>query len=506
MIQAKVIIVEDNLITVRSLEKTIDWEGLGCELAGIAYDGESGKDLILNVRPDIVLTDIHMPNKDGLQMIEEVRAEMPELTVIILTGYDQFQYASRAIKLSVFDYILKPIRNNEVEGAVRRALEQRKRVREGAEAIAEADKLQTRAQLLSLLTNMSHTGQDVSRMMEGAGLSCEAYYLMIFQPEEAGSVPQAILNGLENLLTENRIPAVSVVLYDSIVFYVRRNDASDAWMDEAEDICDLIRERVPAEMNIGISRLETSKHRIRQTYQEARQALYESAMNSGADARVFYNENTGRNSGFLAEMRRRVDELADQAELTDESADAAATELIRLSGSQYSQLRALVSLYAMLLSKKFPCSQSAAMDKALSMTWFVTGEEQVASVLRQVCAALREGRDTQEEQCSLLTRNVLDYIRLHGADKLSLSDVADRFHVSANYLSALVRKETGITFHDHIINVKMDIAHTMLADPRILVEEVAYAVGYSNYVSFYNVFKQKEGMTPTEYRNRLARL
>ncbi len=505
MIPAKAVIVEDNLITVRSLEKTIDWTGLGCELAGIANDGESGKNLILSIRPDIVLTDIHMPNKDGLQMIEEIRAEMPELTVIILTGYDQFQYASRAIKLSVFDYILKPIRNNEVEGAIRRALEQRKRTQQGAEAIAEADKLLAKAQLLSLLTNMSHTGQDVSRMMDDAGLSSEAYYLMIFQPEEAGSVPQPILNGMESLLTENRTPAISVVLYDSVVLYLRRNDSSDAWMDEAEDLCDLIRERVPAGMNIGISRLETSKHRIRQAYQEARQALYESAMNAGSYARVFYNENTVHNSGLLAGMRRRVDELAEQAELSDASADAAASELIRISGSQYSQLRALVSLYAMLLSKKFPCSQSAAVDKALSLTWFVTDEEQVSSVLRQVCAALQEGREKPEEQCSLLTRNVLDYIRLHGADKLSLSDVADRFHVSANYLSALVRKETGITFHDHIINVKMDIAHTMLADPRILVEEVAYAVGYSNYVSFYNVFKQKEGMTPTEYRNRLAR-
>lgn len=505
MDSAKIVIVEDNLITVRSLEQTINWEQLGCEVAGVAYDGESGRQLILRVRPDIVLTDIHMPNKDGLQMIEELRSAMPELTVIILTGYDQFQYASRAIKLSVFDYILKPVRNNEVESAVRRALDQRKRIRAGADAIAEADKLQTKAQLLSLLTNMCHTGQDVSRMMEESELSCEAYYLMIFQPEESGTLPQAVLNGVDDLLSDRKYSATSVVLYDSIVLYVRRNDDSDDWMDEAEDICDIIRDRVPVCMNVGISLLSTSKHMVRQTYQQARQALYESAMSPGSDARVFYSGDTGRNTGLLADMRRRVDELAEQAELTDESADAAAAELVRISGSQYSQLRALVSLYAMLLSKKFPCNQTGAVDKALSTSWFVTNEAQVSSGLRQVCAALREGRKTEEEKCSLLTRNVLDYIRLHGADKLSLSDVADRFHVSANYLSALVRKETGITFHDHIINVKMDIAHTMLADPRILVEEVAYAVGYSNYVSFYNVFKQKEGMTPTEYRNELAR-
>ena len=504
MDKATVVIVEDNATTVRSLEQTINWEQMNCMLVGTANDGESGLALIRAKRPDIVLTDIQMPNMDGLQMIEALRAELPEMTVIILTGYDQFQYASRAIKLSVSDYILKPIRNEEVENALRRALEHRNRMRRGVDAEAEVDKLRARAQLLSLLTNMSHTGQDISRMMDEAGLSSEAYYLIIFQPEDSGTFPQSVLNGMEDHLTANRISASSVVLYDSLVLFVRRENTGVDWMDEAEDICDLISERVPFRMNIGISQLETSKHMVRQTYQQARQALYESAMGAHAGTRVFFSKNGGHNSGLLADMRRRVDELIEKAELTDESADTDAAELVRISGSQYSQLRALVSLYAMLLNKKFPCNQSAAVDKAMRATWFVTNEQQVATGLRQVCAALREGRKNAEGHCSLLTRNVLDYIRIHGADKLSLNDVAERFHVSANYLSALIRKETGITFHEHIINVKMDIAHSMLADPRILVEEVAYAVGYSNYVSFYNVFKQKEGMTPSEYRSKLA--
>ena len=74
----------------------------------------------------------------------------------------------------------------------------------------------------------------------------------------------------------------------------------------------------------------------------------------------------------------------------------------------------------------------------------------------------------------------------------------------ANYLSALMRKETGITFHEHVLEAKMAVARSMLADPRILVEEVARAVGYGNYISFYNAFKRVEHMTPTEFRNRKA--
>jgi len=107
-LRAKVVIIDDNPTTIRSLTQTIDWEARGCVIAGTATDGESGKALVLREKPDILLLDIHMPQKDGLQMLQEVRTAVPDCKVIIITGYDQFEYDSRAIKLSVFDYIFNP--------------------------------------------------------------------------------------------------------------------------------------------------------------------------------------------------------------------------------------------------------------------------------------------------------------------------------------------------------------------------------------------------------------
>lgn len=500
----KVAIVDDNPLTVRSLEKTIDWERMGCALCGSASDGASGKEMILREKPDIVLTDIRMPGEDGLQMISELREVMPDLMIIILTGYDQFEYASKAIKLSVFDYILKPIQNEEVEETITRAIEVIDKRQRTDEIVAEVERLQTRARLLSLLTNMSHTGQNVLTMMREAGLDSPSYYLIILQPEELGDIPLSMLNDTDDLLSKAGIQAVSVILYDSVVLYVMRDRQESGWREQARMICDFVRKSFNIRLRIGVSGLELSHHRVREAYQQARQALYESAMRPDLKESVSFHQDTAEGSGAMTDMRHQVDALAEEAELTDESADRAAATLIRLSGQQYSQLRAMVSLYAMLLSRKFPCSVSGAVDKALNSTWFVTKESDVADCLRAVCSALREGRENDDDKCSLLTRNILDYIRIHGADKLFLSEVADQFHVSANYLSALIRKETGITFHDHVVNIKMEIARNMLADPRVLVEEIAYALGYSNYVSFYNVFKRKEHMTPTEYRNMLA--
>ena len=501
----KVAIIEDNPVTVRSLSQTIDWAGLGCTLVGSATDGEAGKELLLRLRPDILLTDIRMPKKDGLEMLEEVRPELPDMKTIIITGYDQFQYASRAIKLSVFDYILKPIQNEEVVKAIRRAVDLMQRQIAADVALTQVDKLRMKAQILSLLTNDSRIGQNVNQTLTDAGLWSKAYYLMIIQPEEPGASPLATLNGMDDLLESCQVHALSVVLYDSLVIYVMRDDTSDGWLDEVERVCDKMDQALPARVRIGISSLATSHHQIRQTYHQARQALWESAMGHISGACVFYHAQSGENDGLMTEVRRKIDELIEQAELTDESACAAAAVLTEISGQQYSQLRSLVSLYSLMLFRKYPCPMTADIDRAMSAPWFVTGKGDVESCLKTLHVSLKEGNSQSEAKCSLLTRNVLDYIRLHGAEKLKLNDIAEMYHVSVNYLSALIRKETGVTFHEHVLRAKMEIAHTMLADPRILVEEVGRAIGYSNYISFYNTFKRMEHMTPTEYRNRLAK-
>ena len=504
---AKVVIIEDNPATIRSLVKTIDWDALGCQVAGTAPDGEQGRQLILSARPDILLTDIRMPHKDGLQMLLEVREAVPDCKVIIITGYDQFQYASQAIKLAVFDYILKPIRNGEVIQAVRRALDMRSRQQEKETALALAARLKARTQLLSLLTNDSRAGQAVHQMLSEAGLQSPAYYLMILQPAGACALPPSALSGMDDLLDRCEARAVTVILYDSLVAYVMlaEEEASSAWERRAEALAARVAAALPVQLHIGFSLLNTSHHQIRQAYQQARQALWESALGQEPGGCCFYGRETaGPQGGAMAEMRRKVDELTASAELTEASASRAAGVLLAVSGQQYSNLRALVSLYALLLCKKFPCPMTEALDRALCAAWFVTSEREVGQCLAGLYAALRAGRAEAGSKCSLLTRNVLAYIRLHGAEPLRLSDVAEKHHVSVNYLSALIRRETGTTFHEHVLKAKMEIARTLLADPRILVEEVARAVGYDNYVSFYNAFKRLEHMTPTEYRNGLA--
>lgn len=502
----KVVIVEDNPTTVLSLVKTIDWDVMKCEVAGTAGDGESGGVMIRQLKPDIVLTDIRMPVKSGLDMIADVREDVPDCLFVIITGYDEFQYASQAIKLGVFDYLLKPIDNEEVMRTVRRAAAVTRRQMENDVALEQAENLKMRAQMLTLLTNDSQRGQGVHELLAGAGLQFHTYYIMALQQTEERYFSQAVLNRVEAVLARRRMRTVTLLLYDLAVIFVPRGDDGKGWHEEATELAYDLFDELVNPVRIGVSGLGQSSHAIRQAYLQARRALWEAALRKGNRACVFYEDQGDGPVGqeHIADTQRQIDELIARAELTDGFAAEAARALAEQSGRQYSNLRAMMFLYTTGLRRRFGLSADEELDAVMSGIWFVSTEEDVRLCLKELNEAFLRRMDMPKQ--SLLTRNALQYINLHAIEGIQLNDVADKLCVSANYLSALIRKETGVTFHEHMLEARMNVARSMLADPRILVEEVARAVGYGNYISFYNAFKRIEHMTPTEYRNRKAKL
>ena len=115
----RVILVDDEHLIIRGLSTVVPWGELGCEVVGTAHDGAKGLELIRSLRPDIVLTDIRMPNMDGLTMLAAIRSEFPEIQMSVLTAYRDFDYARQAITLGVCRYLLKPSNLDELKEAIR---------------------------------------------------------------------------------------------------------------------------------------------------------------------------------------------------------------------------------------------------------------------------------------------------------------------------------------------------------------------------------------------------
>lgn len=114
----KVVIIDDEDIIVEGLKKVIDWNRYGCEVVGTAFDARSGAQVIRKTGPDILFTDIKMPEMDGLTMLAGLKSEFPEMQITVLTGYRDFEYAKRAIQLGVSRFLLKPSKMNELEEAL----------------------------------------------------------------------------------------------------------------------------------------------------------------------------------------------------------------------------------------------------------------------------------------------------------------------------------------------------------------------------------------------------
>ncbi|MEG0352532.1 MAG: response regulator [Cellulosilyticaceae bacterium] len=119
----KVLIIDDEVFIREGLKMIIPWQELGCEIVGQAEDGEEGVEKIIELKPDIIISDIRMPKKNGLEMIDEIKSINQNSQMIILTGYRDFEYAQQAIRLGVIRFLLKPSKLDEIKEAVGTAID-----------------------------------------------------------------------------------------------------------------------------------------------------------------------------------------------------------------------------------------------------------------------------------------------------------------------------------------------------------------------------------------------
>ena len=137
----RVLIIDDEPIIRKGLKNIINWQSFGCEVCGEAADGHDGKELIKELRPDIIITDIKMPETDGLTMLRDIKSTVPDSKIIILTGHRDFDYVHEALKIGAFDFLLKPSKIEELTSVISRAVKELKFQNERAEEFEKLNEL-----------------------------------------------------------------------------------------------------------------------------------------------------------------------------------------------------------------------------------------------------------------------------------------------------------------------------------------------------------------------------
>ncbi len=550
----KVVIIDDNRYAAEMLAKTIDWGLLGCAVASVAFDGLSGRQAIVAAKPDIILSDINMPGMDGLRMIELVREILPEAKVIFISAYDQFDYALRALRVGAFDYVLKPVDRKKLTETVMKAVHLIEADRaffahtqvSGSAAGRDASLLETAAgksaagygaaghgaaghgaaghgaagygasgrvaALTLILNNLMLTDDRIRSLLERENLVFSSFFAMATEATEI--YDQSVLSAL---LSENGASdsALTVSLYLSnrlIIFFFLREEVDSVPRDLVVDTVKCLSGRGMRIRHVSVSRLHIAAPELPAAYCEVLDLPGELCPDRDEAVYSFAENRFGHIAGrSFADISLLVDATCER--LIERREDP--EEVIREFTASLSRLTnrdpLIMKFYFIDFCVRFIKARVAA--SSVDMSGFV---DETANQLKQLADMTLAQRilsvfvkQVSESLCppgpksSLLANNILLYIDLHASERLSLDSLAAHFAVSPTYVSALVKKQTGKKYSECVIDARMTLAKNLLLDPRYRINEVSEAVGYKNYVTFYNVFTKREGVTPRDYRSSL---
>lgn len=192
----KVFLVEDEIVMREGIKNNINWTEEGFEFAGEASDGELAYPLIQKTRPDILITDIKMPFMDGLELSRLIKQEMPDIRIIILSGYDEFEYAKEAINIGITDYLVKPVSGAQLLAAVKKVEKVILEERQQREFLQTFEKERTEnAQLArqKFFRSLISGKRPVSELLKegrevGMELAAKRYNIVLFQIFSEGKV------------------------------------------------------------------------------------------------------------------------------------------------------------------------------------------------------------------------------------------------------------------------------------------------------------------------------
>lgn len=538
----KIFLAEDEVIVRETIKRMIPWEDLGFELVGEAADGEMALPLLLRQKPDLLITDIKMPFMDGLTLAKVAKKEIPGLKVVILSGYDDFNYAKQAINIGVEDYLLKPITKNaliERLTEIRSRYEHEKTQKEYYEKFhreMQAYEKNSSRDFFEALVSGSMDMMEIYRRSEKLGLDivAEAYNVLIFtmnceedfsgQREGYSEWEAESLELLEEFFSEN----TSAMLFRCNIFSygvlikgqketIEENTRS--CVSEIQRIFDRKEQKrqwfvaagEPVERLSQIQKSYYSASRaFSQRYLYDENILYYDEMASMEKKNVTEDDSTylqkvdvnALNPAILQKFLSNG--LLEETEnfVKDYFYAIGQEPLESLVFRNYVTLNVHFSVMSFL--KEIGCdtrtleqedTEDVLSESSKSLENAIAYAEKIISQ----AIALRDQNSGNKNRSILKT--AVDFIDSHYMEEdMSLNKAANAANVSANHFSALFSQNMGQTFIEYLTNLRMNKAKEYLRCTSMRSSEIAGEIGYKDAHYFSYLFKKTQGMTPSDYR------
>lgn len=518
----KVLLADDEYLIREGLQSAIDWKAHGMEIVGAAEDGEQALELFRQRRPDLIITDICMPFLDGLQLAEAVLREDAGTRVILLTCYDEFEYAKQAVKIGVLDYVLKPIDLGYMDQMLG-GIAEKFRAEQARTQQAE------RQRLFSEVLHRQKGLEDGAERQRCAGLcGREQYACMIvgilgyrlakdtFEEAELQEYFQQFAGLVRSCAGETEFFEPSAG--EGRVTMVLAGDSAQQAASRMQEICAAMRrdEALTNEYPFlcatdgvaeGLEKLQTAYAHcqavMRYDYLSDETTVLDYAL-----LRRKTQEDNGRVAADIANFASCV-RTFDRGLI--ERSMGGITQTIRESGrystmygqmfvaAAYSQLIGALEEFDIRIEEVFadPAEEYRKVIVAGSLQKQIDG---LGRMLGAVCDYVQGQKGSAHRT---LVEAARQYIDAHYAENtISLQSVAAEVHMSACYFSILFKQESGRSFISYLTELRMERAKHLLRRTDLKAYEIAGAVGYDNPTYFSTLFKKHTDLSPKEYRQQ----
>lgn len=515
----KVLIIDDEPLITKGLSEKIDWSSLECEICGIALNGYEGKNLIDELKPDIIISDIVMSGCTGLELANYVHQYYQESIMILLSGHNEFTFAKEALKYSVFDYLLKPTIKEEVMNVIKKAVMNIKQSREKKmnyenmeSAFQESILLIEQSLLYEITVKGAKNTETIKNNIEGYQLTFgkgAVITIEVCMENNKNISFNSINKSIEKLLNNINVSFRFVINNNQIIILPSFPTAisNRSLQTKLIELGKIIKSYLYSEnavcISIGIGGIYSSINNLHDSYIQSNNALLQSYFVGKGEIHYFNDINRQPsergNSTRLERLIFHFEEW-DLEKILEEYA-ALFKELKCSYDKQFvlNQCMELLIKIGLIVTKWDKNYRLFTSYEQLEKYKYI---DELQDFLKQEIIKVKNHlfENMNKNNIGIVDQAKRIVEQQYDNSNLSAQYIADMLDINVSYLSRTFKKETGENLINFVTEKRMQIAQKLLKTTDLKTNEVAKKVGFIDARYFGQVFKKFVSKTPSEYK------
>lgn len=522
----KLLLADDEYLVLESIKMIVSNNVKDIEIVATASTGREAIEKSINLKPDIVFMDIHMPGINGIEAIRQIKNVNNETLFIIISAYEYFDYAKEALNLGVIEYMLKPISKNKlietIENIKKTINNKRNSLIKEIELKEKMDKVIPYLEQQFISDKLLSAGSlnDIKFYENTFSMNLRYGYAMmfLFEEQETGKEDSLKLNYQRQSFYDTiniKLKSLCTCLIgqpmsDRIIVFItaKEEENSELTKEEAITIGNTVMEKIRGLSNlkykIGIGRKYDVKGFVKSCDEAFKAALiapigsviyYEDTIlvNSKTDMYLLHKERVFLNYILMGNIKKTEEVFKDIYIylISNYSEDI---------NSVKSKLMYLLHIIDKNLPYNFKRLDEVKQTAILNVLRTNNKDELKIQFLRYLSDISEEVENQKKGDNDRSKSIILDYLNNNYNFDISLKDVAKNVNLSYNYLSKVFKDEIGKSFVDYLTELRMERSMKLLANQNLSVKEICQEIGYNDPNYYSKAFKKVTGMTPTEYR------